>query len=165
MSAAFEQYLQPPAPDPDRGPDDTSEPNEPAVEEIDGYLQPPPSNLRPAHDWAGSPSTGPRPWVSKPVGQAIAGFSLSLAGHVLTWTSFSLSMSQFDRWWLPTIAVAAACIVAGIAVSTRARLRYRRGLVGGQVWSGVGLTLGILWVLLAVGLALLFLISGPVADV
>ena len=166
MSAAFEQYLQPPEPDPDRAPDDTSEPGEPAVEEIDGYLQPPPSNLRPTHAWDVNPSPRPpHPWESRPTGLAVAGFSLSAAGHVLTWTSLLLSMTRYDRAWLPTLAVAAACIMGGIVVSATARVRYRRGTVGGPGWSGLGLILGILWVVLAVGLALLFLIAGPMPEI
>jgi hypothetical protein len=165
MSASFERYVQPPAPDPDRAPDDTSEPVGPAVEEIDRYLQPPPSSLRPVHAWDANASATPHPWQPRPVGQAIAGFSLCVVGHVLTWTSIFLIMSEYGSWLLPTLALAAASIVAGIVVSARARVRFRRGLVGGSVWAGVGLALGILWVVLAVGLALLFVITGPMPDV
>jgi hypothetical protein len=160
MSAAFEHYLQPPAPDPEHAPDDTTEPVGPAVEDIDEYQQPPPSMLRPAHEWEGNASRGPRPWVSRPAGHAIAGFSLSAAGHVLTWTAIALSI----RWWLPTLALAAVSIVAGIVVSATALARHRRGTAGGSGWAGVGLAFGILWVLLAVAFLLLFLAMGPSAD-
>ncbi len=84
---------------------------------------------------------------------------------MLTWTSLLLSMTRFDRAWLPTLAVAAACILGGTVVSAAARVRYRRGKVGGPGWSGLGLALGILWVVLAVGLALLFFISGPMPEI
>ena len=163
MGAAFEHYVQPPAPDPERAPGDTTEPVGPAVDDIDGYQQPPPSMLRPAHVWdtSQSPRT-PHPWETRPVGQAIAGFSLNAAGHVLTWTAFALSIS----WWLPVLALAGVTTIAGIVVSARALVRHRRGLAGGSGWAGVGLGLGILWVLLAVAFVLLFLFMsmGPWPD-
>ena len=161
MSAVSMDYLQPPEPDPERAPDDTSEPVGLAVDDLLQYQQPPPSMLRPAHEWEGNASGGPRPWVSRPIGLAIAGFSLSLAGHLLTSTAFAL-MSPSDPTWI-TLALAAVGIVAGIVVSATALVRYRLGAVGGSRWAGAGLVLGVVWVLIALAFALP-LISAPWAD-
>lgn len=155
MSAAFEHYLQPPAPDPERAPDDTTEPVGPAVEDIDEYQQPPPSMLRPAHEWEGNASRGPRPWMSRPIGLAIAGFSLSLTGHLLTWAA----VASTSEPQVLSLAAAPFAILAGILVSATALVRHRRGIVGGSGWAGAGLVLGILWALLAVVVVVLFMMA------
>jgi len=160
-AASHGDYEQPPyAPGPQRAGDDTSEP----AGDTPVYSQPPRTLLRPPHVWEAKTSADLRhPRESRQAALPIVGFSLSLAGHLLTWTS--LALRSTSPW--VTLGLAAVLIAAGITASSTALLQSRLGIFRGPRWAGFGLILGLLWVLLAVALAVVvvgLMLNAPWAD-